>query len=125
MFLPGESQEQGGLVGCCLWGRMESDTTEETQQQQQQQHRTQTEGLNRYGSKPRPLPSSSGKEGEKTRKEKEEKTSCDIMGLAGRPTVLFVLMLAPKCSVLGTPEVPGKLEELATLKFNINLTPKM
>ena len=27
----------GGLVGCCLWGRTESDTTEATDQQQQQQ----------------------------------------------------------------------------------------
>ena len=35
-FLPGESQGQGSLVGCCLWGRTESDTTEVTQQQQQQ-----------------------------------------------------------------------------------------
>ena len=35
VFLPGESQS---LVGCCLWGRTESDTTEATQQQQQQQH---------------------------------------------------------------------------------------
>ena len=26
----------GGLVGCCLWGRTESDTTEATSQQQQQ-----------------------------------------------------------------------------------------
>ena len=26
----------GSLVGCCLWGRTESDTTEVTQQQQQQ-----------------------------------------------------------------------------------------
>jgi len=25
-------------VGCCLWSRTESDTTESTQQQQQQQH---------------------------------------------------------------------------------------
>ena len=33
VFLPGESQGQWGLVGCCLWGRTESDTTEETQQQ--------------------------------------------------------------------------------------------
>ena len=37
MFLPGESQGQGSLVGCRLWGRRESDTTEATQQQQQQQ----------------------------------------------------------------------------------------
>ena len=37
VFLPGESQGQGGLVGCCLWGRIESDKTEATQQQQQQQ----------------------------------------------------------------------------------------
>ena len=35
-FLPGESQGRGSLVGCCLWGRAESDTTEATQQQQQQ-----------------------------------------------------------------------------------------
>ena len=37
VFLPGESQGQGSLVGCRLWGRTESDTTEVTQQQQQQQ----------------------------------------------------------------------------------------
>ena len=37
VFLPGESQGQGILVGCRLWGRTESDTTEVTQQQQQQQ----------------------------------------------------------------------------------------
>ena len=37
VFLPGESQGQWGLVGCRLWGRTESDTTEATQQQQQQQ----------------------------------------------------------------------------------------
>ena len=30
VFLPGEPQGQGSLVGCCLWGRTESDTTEET-----------------------------------------------------------------------------------------------
>ena len=29
VFLPGESQGQGSLMGCCLWGRTESDTTEE------------------------------------------------------------------------------------------------
>ena len=28
VFLPGESQGQGSLMGCCLWGRTESDTTE-------------------------------------------------------------------------------------------------
>ena len=28
VFLPGESQESGSLVGCRLWGRTESDTTE-------------------------------------------------------------------------------------------------
>ena len=31
VFLPGESQGQGSLVGCRLWGRTESDTTEVTQ----------------------------------------------------------------------------------------------
>ena len=35
VFLPGESQERGILVGCRLWGRTESNTTEVTQQQQQ------------------------------------------------------------------------------------------
>ena len=34
VFLPGESQGQGSLVGCRLWGHTESDTTEVTQQQQ-------------------------------------------------------------------------------------------
>ena len=28
VFLPGESQGRGSLVGCCRWGRTESDTTE-------------------------------------------------------------------------------------------------
>ena len=28
VFLPGESQGWGSLVGCCLWGRRESDMTE-------------------------------------------------------------------------------------------------
>ena len=28
MFLPGESQGRGSLVGCRLWGSTESDTTE-------------------------------------------------------------------------------------------------
>ena len=35
MFLPGESQGWGILVGCCPWGYTESDTTEATEQQQQ------------------------------------------------------------------------------------------
>ena len=35
VFLPGESQGRGSLLGCRLWGRTESDTTEVTQQQQQ------------------------------------------------------------------------------------------
>ena len=30
VFLPGESQGQGSLLGCHPWGRTESDTTEET-----------------------------------------------------------------------------------------------
>ena len=30
VFLPGESQGRGGLVGCRLWGHTESDTTEAT-----------------------------------------------------------------------------------------------
>ena len=39
VFLPGESQGQRSLVGCCLWGCTESDMTEATQQQQQQRRR--------------------------------------------------------------------------------------
>ena len=35
VLLPGESQGQGSLVGCCLWDRTELDMTEVTQQQQQ------------------------------------------------------------------------------------------
>ena len=35
VFLPGESQGRGSLVGFCLWGCMELDTTEATWQQQQ------------------------------------------------------------------------------------------
>ena len=30
VFLPGESQGRGSLVGCPLWGRTESDATEAT-----------------------------------------------------------------------------------------------
>ena len=32
VFLPGESQGRGSLVGCRFWGHTESDTTEATQQ---------------------------------------------------------------------------------------------
>ena len=32
VFLPGESQGRGSLVGCRLWGRTESGTTEATRQ---------------------------------------------------------------------------------------------
>ena len=35
VFLPGESQGRGSLVGSRLWGRTESDTSEAAQQQQQ------------------------------------------------------------------------------------------
>ena len=38
VFLPGESQGWGSLVGCRLWGRTESDMTEATWQHQQRQH---------------------------------------------------------------------------------------
>ena len=30
VFLPGDSQGRGSLVGCRLWGRTELDTTEAT-----------------------------------------------------------------------------------------------
>ena len=35
VFLPGESQGRGSLVGCCLWGRTELDTIGVTWQQRQ------------------------------------------------------------------------------------------
>ena len=35
VFLPGESQGRGSLVGYCQWGRTELDMTEATWQQQQ------------------------------------------------------------------------------------------
>ena len=37
VFLPGESQGRGNVLGCRLWGCTESDVTEATYQQQQQQ----------------------------------------------------------------------------------------
>ena len=37
VFLPGDSQGWGSLVGCRLWGCTELDMTEATWQQQQQQ----------------------------------------------------------------------------------------
>ena len=36
LFLPGKTHVQRTLVGCRLWGRTESATTESTQQQHQQ-----------------------------------------------------------------------------------------
>ena len=30
VFLPGESQGRGSLMGCCLWGRTKLDMTEAT-----------------------------------------------------------------------------------------------
>ena len=42
IFLPGESQGLGSLMGCRLWGHTELDTTEVTQQQQQQQQQQQS-----------------------------------------------------------------------------------
>ena len=39
VFLPGESQGRGSLVGCHLWGCTESDMTASTQQQQQERRR--------------------------------------------------------------------------------------
>ena len=49
VFLPGESQGWGSLVGCRLWGHTESDTTEATQQQQQQQQHSQKRHLSFLG----------------------------------------------------------------------------
>ena len=46
VFLPGESQGWGSLVGCCLWGHTESDTTEVTLQLPERKIKTRLmEGL--------------------------------------------------------------------------------
>ena len=47
VFLPGESQGQGSMVACHLWGSKESDTTEATQQKQQQQQHSMNTNLAR------------------------------------------------------------------------------
>ena len=44
VFLPGESQGRGSLVGCHLWSCTESDMTDAMQQQQQQQQENWTQG---------------------------------------------------------------------------------
>ena len=46
MFLLGESQGRGSLVGCHLWGR--TDTTEATQQQQQQKRLSSSSSIVKY-----------------------------------------------------------------------------
>ena len=55
VFLPGESQGRGSLMGCRPLGRTESDTTEATWQQQQQKkrmlHSAETQELSRCLSK--------------------------------------------------------------------------
>ena len=38
VLVPGKSHGRRSLVGCRLWGRTESDSTEATQQQQQQRN---------------------------------------------------------------------------------------
>ena len=48
VFLPGESQGRRSLVGCRLWGRTASDTTEATQQQQQQSVKNPPAKCRRY-----------------------------------------------------------------------------
>ena len=45
VFLPGESQGRGSLVGCRLWGRTGSDTTDATEQQQEWHKGTVTHQL--------------------------------------------------------------------------------
>ena len=59
VFLPGESQGRGSLVGCHLWGRTESDTTEVTQQQQQCKIGRKRRGDNHKSCHQRDLPGES------------------------------------------------------------------
>ena len=49
VFLPGESQGQGSLVGCHLWGHTESYTTEATWQQQHEGTEVGTNNLATMG----------------------------------------------------------------------------
>ena len=44
VFLPGESQGRGSLVGCGLWDSTESDTTEVTQQSTSSSRRLEAQG---------------------------------------------------------------------------------
>ena len=55
VFLPGESQGWGSLVGCHLWGRTELDTTEATYQQQQQPNPRHVSKPNQEDKTTRPL----------------------------------------------------------------------
>ena len=55
VFLPGEFQGRGSLVGCHLWGRTESDTTEATQQQQQQLRATRRQSYMNFCVKVKPI----------------------------------------------------------------------
>ena len=48
VFLPGESQGRGSLVGCRLWSRTELGTTEATQQQQQHENYRKNEKFKIY-----------------------------------------------------------------------------
>lgn len=47
MFLPGGSRGRGSLLGCHLWDRAESDTTDATWQRQQHQAVCEKEKLKR------------------------------------------------------------------------------
>ena len=91
VFLPGESQGRRILVGCCLWGRTESDTTEATQQQQQQQQQQQHTRSCRWAQH-----NHKGPEKWKTEAEESQRKRCDdrnwvnVIGFEDEGRVLLV-----------------------------------
>ena len=121
VFLPGESQGQGSLVGCRLWGRTESDMTEATQQQQQQR----VCGFSRYQVK-------SGSAG--------EESACSAGGLGsipglqrspgegkGCPLQYSGLENSMDCTVQGVTESWTRLSDFHFLSFTLSggYRPKM
>ena len=53
VFLPGESQGRGSLVGCRLWGRTESDTTEQLNWTEPNDHKVMSASLRNAGPRAR------------------------------------------------------------------------
>ena len=84
VFLPGESQGKGSLVGCYLWDRTESDMTEATKQQQEQ-HMYELLQLAHVGTRKLHLgPMHGVAEGDKAETIKDKSDSLPVLALMGR-----------------------------------------